>query len=492
MNAIIQPVHLILYTVFVSSAINLVSINIIYAFVVLAFLLKAEKIIKKMFGLDGAESTGSLGSIAGGAMMMQGMQRLFGGPPPKGPMLGKGGSGGNGGSDSNKDGITFSKSTTASSDIDTSAFGSASASGGLAGGGSNGLTAGASGGLAAGGKGKNLLATAGNVGKNLLTTAGNAGKNMLGSVKNAGKNLSGISGNNGIGSGLMTAGKQTPVGNSSGSRQFTPAKGRMRSIGGFAKGKVRKLWGKKGQVARKLAVNGTKVAGKALGITAGALGGMAAGIASGDASNILKYGVTGAALGNQLGNKMAGAVDNGIETASNLIDKGRDFVDGNSFDYNKERYGYDEAVAIQEQKQFERERAKFEKDQNEIEKYQRMAHNLNYKGNYKDLMDEAAEMKRLHPEMSDDVIEGVLKSEMAMDKGQVGGQSSKTMRSVGVYASKNGLDQKDLADEKVVKAMNNKLNAKYGKDIGSKAGNTIADILGQGKEYRATTNQLNK
>lgn len=446
MNAIIQPVHLILYTVFVSSAIKLVSINIIYAFVVLAFLLKAEKIIKKMFGLDGAESTGSLGSIAGGAMMMQGMQRLFGGPPPKGPMLGKGGSGGNGGSDSNKDGITFSKSTTASSDIDTSAFGSASSSGGLAAGASGGLAAGGSKGLAAGGKG-----------------------------------------NNGIGSGLMTAGKQTPVGNSSGSRQFTPA-----TIIGFAKGKVRKLWGKKGQVARKLAVKGTKVAGKAVGITAGALGGMAAGIASGDASNILKYGVTGAALGNQLGNKMSGAVDNGIEKASNLIDKGRDFVDENSFDYNKERYGYDEAVAIQEQKQFERERAKFEKDQNEIEKYQRMAHNLNYKGNYKDLMDEAAEMKRLHPEMSDDVIEGVLKSEMAMDKGQVGGQSSKTMRSVGVYASKNGLDQKDLADEKVVKAMNNKLNAKYGKDIGSKAGNTIADILGQGKEYRATTNQLNK
>lgn len=474
MNAIIQPVHLILYTVFVSSAIKLVSINIIYAFVVLAFLLKAEKIIKKMFGLDGAESTGSLGSIAGGAMMMQGMQRLFGGPPPKGPMLGKGGSGGNGGSDSNKDGITFSKSTTASSDIDTSAFGSASASGGLAGGSSNGLTA------------------SGGNGKNSLTAGGNSGKNMLGSGQNAGGNSPGIPGNNGIGSGVMTVGKQTPAGNASGSGQFTPAKGRMRTIGGFAKGKVRKLWGKKGQVARKLAVKGTKVAGKALGITAGALGGMAAGIASGDASNILKYGVTGAALGNQLGNKMAGAVDNGIETASNLIDKGRDFVDENSFDYNKERYGYDAAVAMQEQKQFERERAKFEKDQNEIEKYQRMAHNLNYKGNYKDLMDEAAEMKRLHPEMSDDVIEGVLKSEMAMDKGQVGGQSSKTMRSVGVYASKNGLDQKDLADEKVVKAMNNKLNAKYGKDIGSKAGNTIADILGQGKEYRATTNQLNK
>lgn len=482
MNAIIQPVHLILYTVFVSSAINLVSINIIYAFVVLTFLLKAEKIIKKMFGLDGAESTGSLGSIAGGAMMMQGMQRLFGGPPPKGPMLGKGGSGGNGGSDSNKDGITFSKSTTASSDIDTSAFGSASASGGLAGGSSNGLTA--------GGIGKNLLTAAGNAGKNMLGSAKNAGKNMLGSTINAGKNLSGISGNNGIGSGIAMAGKQASVGNASGSGQFTPANGRWKSIRGFAKRKAQRFSGKK--FARKLAVNGTKVAGKALGITAGALGGMAAGIASGDASNILKYGVTGAALGNQLGNKMAGAVDNGIEKASNLIDNGKDFIDKNSFDYNQERYGYDAAVAMQEQKQFEREKAKFEKDQNEIEKYQRMAHNLNYKGNYKDLMDEAAEMKRLHPEMSDDVIEGVLKSEMAMDKGQVGGQSSKTMRSVGVYASKNGLDQKDLADEKVVKAMNNKLNAKYGKDIGSKAGNTIADILGQGKEYRATTNQLNK
>ena len=49
MNAIIQPVHLILYTVFVSSAMSLARTNMLYALVAISFLLPAEKFIKKMF-----------------------------------------------------------------------------------------------------------------------------------------------------------------------------------------------------------------------------------------------------------------------------------------------------------------------------------------------------------------------------------------------------------------------------------------------------------
>ena len=76
MNAIIQPVHLILYSVFVSSAIDLATNNPIYAIVAIAFLIPAEKFIKKMFRLDQSQTEGDFGSFAGGALTMQAMNSL--------------------------------------------------------------------------------------------------------------------------------------------------------------------------------------------------------------------------------------------------------------------------------------------------------------------------------------------------------------------------------------------------------------------------------
>lgn len=78
MNAILQPVHLILYTVLVSSAMELAIENPIYAIFAIAFLLPAEKFIKKMFGLDRAESTSALGAFAGGALTMKGVGAVAG------------------------------------------------------------------------------------------------------------------------------------------------------------------------------------------------------------------------------------------------------------------------------------------------------------------------------------------------------------------------------------------------------------------------------
>ena len=76
MNAIIQPVHLILYTVFVSSANELAVSNPIYAVVAIAFLVPAEKFIKKMFGMDKADTADGFGSFAGGALTMKGIEKL--------------------------------------------------------------------------------------------------------------------------------------------------------------------------------------------------------------------------------------------------------------------------------------------------------------------------------------------------------------------------------------------------------------------------------
>ena len=78
MNLIIQPIHLVLYTVLVTSAIGLAADNPIYALVAIGFLLPAEKFIKKMFGLDKSETAAGLGAVAGGALAMKGVGAVAG------------------------------------------------------------------------------------------------------------------------------------------------------------------------------------------------------------------------------------------------------------------------------------------------------------------------------------------------------------------------------------------------------------------------------
>lgn len=94
-NALIQPFHLIIYTVFAGSAVvDLSADNPIYAIIVLAFISQSEKMLRKFFGFDKASSAGSLGSFAGGAAAMSLTQKLIGSAAHRR----KGGSGGSGGS----------------------------------------------------------------------------------------------------------------------------------------------------------------------------------------------------------------------------------------------------------------------------------------------------------------------------------------------------------------------------------------------------------
>lgn len=78
--ALLQPLHMLLYTVFVSSALSVAANNLLYAIVALAFIVPAEKIVKQMFGIKGnTEST--LGGFAGGALASQAFNMLKKGPP---------------------------------------------------------------------------------------------------------------------------------------------------------------------------------------------------------------------------------------------------------------------------------------------------------------------------------------------------------------------------------------------------------------------------
>ena len=102
MNAIIQPVHLLLYTVLVTSAISLARDNPLYAIVALAFLTPAEKFVKKMFGLDKASTPSTLGSMAAGGLALSGVGKVAGAFRGRGSNSNSNNKGGNGSSGSDE------------------------------------------------------------------------------------------------------------------------------------------------------------------------------------------------------------------------------------------------------------------------------------------------------------------------------------------------------------------------------------------------------
>ena len=75
-NCLIQPVHLLLYVVFINNAIDFATKNILYSIVALAFMVPAEKIIKEMFGLKSSSPSSTLGAAAGGAFMMSMLNKI--------------------------------------------------------------------------------------------------------------------------------------------------------------------------------------------------------------------------------------------------------------------------------------------------------------------------------------------------------------------------------------------------------------------------------
>lgn len=75
-NVLIQPVHLLLYTILIGSAISLATQSIVYAVIAMYFLVPAEKLIRKFFGFDNAGTLSAAGSFAGGALFSSMVGRL--------------------------------------------------------------------------------------------------------------------------------------------------------------------------------------------------------------------------------------------------------------------------------------------------------------------------------------------------------------------------------------------------------------------------------
>ena len=75
--ALIQVVHLLIYYIFLGSAIDLASEgNWLFAIVAIGFITPAEKLIKKMFGFEKSKTLGSMAAGATGALMVNALQDI--------------------------------------------------------------------------------------------------------------------------------------------------------------------------------------------------------------------------------------------------------------------------------------------------------------------------------------------------------------------------------------------------------------------------------
>ena len=81
-NLLLQPLHLLLYTILVTSAYELASTNVVYSLVAIGFMIPAEKLMRSLFGFEKANTPGSVaGAAAGAAMLNSGLQRILRRPP---------------------------------------------------------------------------------------------------------------------------------------------------------------------------------------------------------------------------------------------------------------------------------------------------------------------------------------------------------------------------------------------------------------------------
>lgn len=438
MNAILQPLHLLLYTVLVSSAAALAAENPIYALVAIAFLIPAEKFVKKMFKLDKGETAGGAGSFAGGALTMSALQKLG----SKKPLIAKAGgnkqaSGGDSSLPNNPKIRTEERGMLEAFDGDDTAALAAGAGIGAA--------------VAMNHEGSNInMDDTNNV---------NVGGND--SVRNMQKQaLEEKIADGQIDPNLLTEdqkkllGYNVPESEKQGNKPNTintdnlstkPARkrGRLAAAGRTAirgakaivpnKKFVGKAFGTVGKVGYGLAIGAPMAA-------AGAAVGVAAGLTTGDPSQVAKFAMTGAGVGGM-------GAKNVYNTATNIGKVAKDTVPDVVNAYREESYGIEQASQLRIDKQNEKAKKAFMKNDEEKRKYQEMAANISQETHQeytpKQLMEAAFDYQKAGITDEAQIEKGLT---LEAKYGGVGAQNHKKMMDVMKFTQTYGKEH--VTDEK--------------------------------------------
>lgn len=306
-NVLVQPLHLLLYTVFIYAASELVRENIIYAIGAYGYMIAAEKFFKKIFGFD--KAPGGTPGLAGPGMahaVGHGLEKLGGFGPPK-PGGGKGG-----GDDKGKSKVKLARNPLAP------AWTSAPTSGGVVPPGRSASGRGASGGIPGGsglpiGGGSSGGAPSSGGG---MPGAGGFSSKLPAGVRRGGKIIKGAVG--GVGNKLA----RKLSGNKAGTlREIATKNGIKATLGNAAKA-------------------GTKAAIRTTGGLVGAAGGLAMGLATGAVTsmltgedNIAKQMAAGVAVGANRGQQFGQYIN---DKGSAFIEEGKDRAAENDAEYASE------------------------------------------------------------------------------------------------------------------------------------------------------------
>lgn len=382
-NLLLQPFHLLLYTMLIGSVMDLAVNNMIYALVALGFLIPGEKLFRRFFGFEKAATTGSIvGGVVGGSLAMNAINRLgkIGPVGSKGGKAGGKGSGsGESGSDSDSTKIrTADKGTLGNDELYAQGFGY---------GGGNNRTPGSEGATvreignggrsATGGNTSNNSASGDNENNNIPFDADSRMEGILdvrgwmNNGKEALINSKPISAIRGIGEGINNWAQKTPKtakGRNAKRLVIRGAKS-LRAAGGTAARYTGKALAGVGRRAPRLIAKATT--GTALGMA-----GVAAGLASGNLENAFTYGAAAAGIGANLGDKATTMADNAITSGAQQV--------GN--DYMSRRYTKDEL----EKKENEKIDKAWQKDKEVIKAYK----DKFGKDGYKEAMNNALEYRK--------------------------------------------------------------------------------------------------
>jgi len=461
MNAIIQPVHLILYTVFVSSATELATDNPIYAIVAIAFLIPAEKFIKKMFGLDKAESAGGFGSFAGGAVAMKGLQTLanLGSKKGKASL-----DSGKEGSERDEKVRVFNNTNPSAKELD--AFKQRS----------NNFN-----------DNQEKTRLADNNQYNIEKES--KGNELEGNVNaentiNSEKEES-FDKTNMIDNELGKEAKEGEQEESDLTKTRNPNDTQQENKKKRAK-EIKGAVGKIGKAAGSNAWKAAKFTGRTLARTSGAVGGaavgLAAGLTTGDMSKALSFAATGAMAGNAIGKNAANAPGRIYAGSQNMANKARTSLDSATDLKNELLYGKSKAKEMRDERQNARNLKQLYKDKDQIAKANDLAAEMNYEGDSKDIIRAKADFYQAG--ITDEkLIENAIKASYK-ESGSLSGQTHNEYVNMAAMIDQGGLTAKNIIDEKSMHQMEERVETNIEdvyvqKEVMTK----MADLLGQKKLY---------
>lgn len=458
MHVIIQPVHLILYMVLVTSANELVIKNPVYALVAIGFLIPAEKFIKQMFGLDKANTTSDFGSVAKNLLALQGLNSLRKAMPGK-KSIKSGGGGSDASADidegANNDKINFNKMdrpTLGSFDKNTD----------------------------------NINAQNGGLGNDESEEKQRL-EQELNDYENDPNNDAyndAVDPNSEYSQKLARFQELEAKEKQSESEQDN----QLNAGQGTPENQVRAGYKKRvikraAKATGKKFVNGfgksLRVAAKFAGAGVGATLGMAGGIATGDFGNVIQSTAAGFGAGLGIGDSLGKAAvklpGNIQSSAKGIYNGARNLGNTMTDALNEEKYGAVYAKQVSDIRENERARKEFLKSDKEKEKCRRVAAEIGYDGDLSDLMGAVADYKEAG--VSDDMIKNALKVEKKRD-GTIGGDNHQKMIDVASFATQGGYTQADIRNAKSRESLEDTIESVVGQKDRYEVGKSIAELFG--------------